>query len=108
MTKGLDSARHAPRAPGAVPTASADRTPRQAQAAKRRRRRMMFYLALGLLRDRGFRENAVVAAITVAALVQLARERQTSTRSRLAAWWNTLPAAVRREEIDQPAIDRAV
>jgi len=89
-------------------TASTDRTPRQAQAAKRRRRRMMLYLALALLRDRRFRENAVIAAVTLAALAQLARENQARTRARMAGWWNTQPALTGREDIDHPAIDQAV
>ena len=68
---------------------------------------MMLYLVLSLLRDRRFRENAILGAITLGALAHVARENQARTRARLAAWWDTLPGpADRAPADDDPAIDR--
>jgi hypothetical protein len=53
---------------------------------------MMLYLALSVLRDRRFREDAIIGAISLAVLAQLARESQVRARARLVAWWDALPA----------------
>jgi hypothetical protein len=53
---------------------------------------MMLYLALSLLHDRRFREDAIIGAITLAVLAQIARESQAHARARLIAWWNAPPA----------------
>jgi hypothetical protein len=69
---------------------------------------MMLYLALGLLRDRRFREDVIIGAISLAALVQLARESQVHARARLAGWWGALPGpADQASASDRPATDRA-
>jgi hypothetical protein len=53
---------------------------------------MMLCFAVGLLENRRFRQNMIIGAITLAALAHLARENETRSRARLAAWWNALPA----------------
>jgi hypothetical protein len=107
MPTSLDSARHAHRTQGAVTAASASRAPRQSRAARRHHRRMMLYLVLALLRDRRFREDAMIGAITLAALAHLARESEARARAHLVAWWDALPAPVDRAPAnDRPAIER--
>ena len=91
MATGIDAARHGHRTQGAVTAASAGRTPRQSRAVRRHHRAVMLYLALGLLRDRRFRQDAILGAITLAALAHVARENQARARARLAAWWDALP-----------------
>jgi len=56
---------------------------------------MVFYLVLGLLRDRRFREDAIIGAVVLGALAQIAREHEVHARARLVTWWNApanLPA----------------
>ena len=96
------------RAPGAVTAASASRTPQQSRAAKRHRRRMMLCLAVALLRDRRFRENAIVGIVILAGLAQLARESGTRAQGRLVAWLDAAPAPDdRAPAYKRRAIDRA-
>jgi hypothetical protein len=49
---------------------------------------MVLYLVLALLRDRRFREDAIIGAIVLGALAQIAREHEVHARARLVAWWN--------------------
>jgi hypothetical protein len=91
MPADIGSARHAHRTQGAVTAASASHTPRQSRAVRRHHHTTMLYLAVGLLRDRRFREDALIGAITLAALAHLARESEARARARLAAWWDALP-----------------
>ena len=108
MPTDIASACHAHMTQGAVAAASASRTPRQPRAVKRHHHRTMLYLVMGLLRDRRFREDALLGAITLAALAHLARESEARARARLAAWWDALPGPADREPAnDRPAIDRA-
>jgi hypothetical protein len=105
MATGLHSARHVHLTQGA---ANASRTPRQSQPERRHRSRFFPYLILALLRDRRFREDAIVGAIVVAALVQMAREGRTRTWSRVVVWWNAAPGVTDRAAADdRRAIDRA-
>ena len=69
---------------------------------------MMLYVVLSLLRDRGFREDAIVGAVFLGALARIARENQARTRARLIAWWNEeLIPADRAPADDRAGIDRA-
>jgi hypothetical protein len=89
---------------GAVATAGANGTSRSSQAVKRRHRLMMLYLVAGLLRDRRFRQEAILAAITLAALARIVREDEVHARTRLIAWWNALPVAPRAPLDDESGV----
>lgn len=108
MPTTTDSTRHVHRTQGAVTAASASRTPRQSRAVRRHGRRMTLYLVLALLRDRRFREDAIIGAVTLAALAHLTRESEARAWARLAAWWDALERPAERAPAnDRPAIDRA-
>jgi hypothetical protein len=95
MPTGAGSEREAHRMQGAVAIAGVNGTSQSSRAVKRRHHMMMLYLVLSLLRDRRFRENAILGAITLAALARIAREDEVHARARLIAWWNALPATPR-------------
>lgn len=65
--------------------------PRPIRAADLQRRAIILAIAVSavarLLRDRRFQVNAITLAIGAAALAGVAREGQTSSMSRLAAWY---------------------
>lgn len=108
MQMSTGSAQPVQNSHGVVATASLSRTPQQIRAAKRRRHKMMLYLAVGLLRDRRFRKDAMTAAIVLAVLARLARDSQTQARTRLADWWKALPGpGDRAQDNERPALTRA-
>jgi hypothetical protein len=94
MATGKYSARQVHQVQGAVTAASASRTPRESRAVKRQRRKMMLYFAVALVRDRRFRENAIIAIVILAALAQIARESGASARTSLVAWLDAVPSPV--------------
>jgi hypothetical protein len=92
MSTGAGSEREARTTHGTVATAGANGTSR---AVKRRHRLMMLCVVVSLLRDRRFRQDAILGAITLAALARIVRDEEVHARTRLNAWWNGLPAAPR-------------
>jgi hypothetical protein len=102
MSTGTGSEREARSIQGAVAIAGANGTPRPSQAVKRRHRVMMLFLAASLLRDRRFRDGAILGAITLAALARIARDGEVHARTRLVAWWDEVPVAPRVPLDDVP------
>jgi hypothetical protein len=95
MLTGTESQQEAHRMQGAVAIAGANGTSRSSRAVKRRHRMMVLYVVLSLLRDRRFRKDAILGAITVAALARIVRDDEVHARARLTTWWNALPVAPR-------------
>lgn len=52
---------------------------------------VMLVIVVNLLRDRRVREQVFLGAITLAALVRLARQSQARARARLIAWLDAEP-----------------
>ena len=93
MLTGAGSEREAHRVQGAVAIAGVNGASRSSRAVKRRHRMIVLYVVLNLLRDRRFREDAILGAITVAALARIIGEDEVHARARLIAWWKALPVA---------------